>query len=87
MTIPLLIARVVAGWARAELTNPSHHQVAVTSSAISSIGYDEDTKVLEVTFRSGSSYTFSGVPMSVFQDFVGAGSKGAYFNANIKDSY
>jgi hypothetical protein len=87
MTIPLMIARVVAGLARAERIQPSHHQVAVTSSAISSIGYDEDTKVLEVTFRSGSSYTFGGVPKSVFDDFVGAGSKGAYFNANIKDNY
>jgi hypothetical protein len=63
-----------------------HH--SVSSRAIRSIGYDEVSMTMEVVFRSGSTrYRFCGVPKSVFNAFLSAGSKGSYFHRHIKDHY
>jgi hypothetical protein len=62
-------------------------RIPVTSSNIRSIGYERDTATLEVEFNRGSVYQYHGVPQDVFDSFIQAGSKGTYFNANIKNSY
>jgi hypothetical protein len=58
--------------------------VSVSSSAITDIEWDEDTQTLTVTFRDGSSYDYTGVSEEEYNDFLNAGSIGAYFNANIR---
>jgi KTSC domain len=60
---------------------------AVNSSAIALIGYDEDDRTLHVTFTSGRGYEFYGVPIGVYESFMGASSKGRFFNQVIKDKY
>lgn len=59
----------------------------VSSSNISSIGYDPATKILEVEFNSEGLYQYSGVPQSVYQGIMGATSHGKYLASNIKDRY
>ena len=59
----------------------------VTSTDIRAIGYDTDSQTLEVEFNSGSVYAYAGVPQGEHDGFVGADSKGKYFNANIKNRY
>ncbi|MBB4606146.1 hypothetical protein GGR59_002391 [Xanthomonas arboricola] len=59
----------------------------VTSSNISSIGYDADSQILEVEFNNGSVYEYSGVPENEHVGLMSADSKGTYFNANIKKRY
>jgi hypothetical protein len=59
----------------------------VSSSNISSIGYDNDTQTLQVVFNDGSTYQYFDVPETVFQDFLGAGSVGSYLHQNIKGTY
>ncbi len=59
----------------------------VTSSNISSIGYDADSQVLEIEFNSGAVYEYSGVPAGEHAGLMNADSKGTYFNANIKNRY
>ena len=59
----------------------------VSSSNLRSIGYEPETSTLEVEFNTGSVYQYHGVPQEVFDFLMEAGSKGTYFNANIKNSY
>lgn len=61
--------------------------LAVLSGNIGEIGYNEETQQLYVTFTSGASYVYEGVPPSVFADFRGASSKGSFFAQNIKGAY
>jgi hypothetical protein len=56
----------------------------VSSSNISSIGYEESTATLEVGFLSGKVYQYYGVPLEVYQGFISAGSHGTYLNQVIK---
>jgi hypothetical protein len=59
----------------------------VSSSSIAEIGFDDDAEMLEVKFVSGSLYRYLGVSQDVYEDFRRAPSKGAFFNAHIKDAY
>jgi KTSC domain len=59
----------------------------VSSSAIQQVEYDNRTQQMQITFVSGKTYTYFGVPRSVYERFVQAPSKGTYFNEYIKDQY
>ncbi|HEY4225091.1 MAG TPA: KTSC domain-containing protein [Pseudolysinimonas sp.] len=65
----------------------SMRRTPVRSSVIASVGYDADTAVLEVEFRSGDLYRYFAVPPSVHRALLEADSPGAYFNRNISDKY
>ena len=60
---------------------------AVSSSNLSSVGYDPSTKTLEIEFNNGGIYQYDNVPQSVFRDLMNASSHGKYFNAYIKGVY
>lgn len=57
----------------------------VASSAIWSV--ELDGQVLVVTFTTGRRYAYVGVPQDVYDAFLAAESKGAFFNEHIRDSY
>jgi len=57
------------------------------SSAISRIDYSAAERTLHVTFTSGRSYSYVGVPAEVYFQFCRAASKGEFFNAMIRDRY
>jgi hypothetical protein len=57
------------------------------SSAIDTVGYDDETQVLDVTFNSGQTYTFNGVPQEIFDAFIAAPSPGRFYHASIKGHY
>ncbi len=59
----------------------------VDSSNIESVGYDESTQTLEIEFKRGDVYEYSGVPENVFIELKGASSVGGYFNKNIRNDY
>jgi hypothetical protein len=59
----------------------------VASSVIASIGYDAAEKTLEVTFHSGRTYQYLGVPAYTHQSLLAADSIGRYFNKRIRDKY
>lgn len=61
------------------------HMIPVTSSNLSSIGYENDT--LYIRFHDGSLYSYSDVPFSVYQNLLSAPSHGEYFHAHIKKNY
>lgn len=60
---------------------------SVTSSNIRSFGYDSDSGTLEIEFKNGAVYQYSGVPQSEYDDLIAAASHGTYFNAHIKNVY
>lgn len=62
--------------------------IFVDSSNIEAIGYDIATLELHVRFlKSGETYVYYAVEEWRYQEFMQAGSKGIYLNANIKPHY
>lgn len=59
----------------------------VRPSNIRSVGYDPNTRTLEIEFHSGGIYQYSAVPEIVYQGLMRAFSKGSYFHDHIKDRY
>ncbi len=59
----------------------------VVSSNIAEIGYDENSRTLEVLFNNGSVYQYFDVPPQIHAEIMQAGSVGQYLNANIKGNF
>ena len=62
-------------------------RVPVSSSNIASIGFDPGSQTLEVEFLSGTIYQYFGVPDYVYDSFLNSGSKGSFFNHEIRNVY
>ena len=63
------------------------HRQTVSSSAISSVGYDERSAVLEVEFSSGAVYDYLQVPKQVYRALLKAPSKGSFVSRRVRDRY
>jgi hypothetical protein len=59
----------------------------VQSSAIVNLDYRDDSRELLVTFVTGKTYVYYGVPAEVFAEFVRAASKGRFFNQAVRNRY
>jgi hypothetical protein len=57
------------------------------STAIRDLAYDPATRAMTVTFVTGRRYVYADVAPEVFVAFQTAPSKGAFFNAEIRDAY
>lgn len=57
------------------------------SSTVEKIKFDPTTAQLEVTFKSGGSYRFEGVPADVAARLINAESAGTFFAAEVKGKY
>lgn len=57
------------------------------SSAVRRAEYDPRTKVLTLWLAGGGPYHYVEVPIIVYEGLCRAASKGAFFNARIKDVY
>jgi hypothetical protein len=62
-------------------------RVFVDSTTLGSAAHDAQTTVLELQFRNGAVYQYFRVPRRIYCDLLRAGSKGAYFNQNIRGKY
>jgi len=62
-------------------------RIPVSSSNIQAIGYDADSQTLEVEFKKGPAYQYTGVPQSEYDAMMAADSKGTFLNTNIKGRY
>lgn len=62
-------------------------RIAVESSNLASVGYDEATKTLEIQFHSGGIYQYSDVEKEVYDELMKAESKGRYFMSEIRGAY
>jgi hypothetical protein len=57
------------------------------SSAIRELSFDPARSELTVTFATGRVYVYAKVPEFTYHRFVRAGSKGRFFNTEIRDKY
>lgn len=57
------------------------------SSVIRAFAYAEPDQVLTITFTSGRTYAYRGVPAEVAQGLRLAFAKGEYFNRAIRDRF
>jgi hypothetical protein len=57
------------------------------SRALSSAGYDAETRTLELEFRSGRIYRFSGVPPATYEWLLRSPRKGGYIARMINARY
>jgi hypothetical protein len=60
---------------------------SITSTAILRIDYDAFARELAITFVSGKTYVYSGVPAPIHRELTEAPSKGAYFNQHVRDHF
>ena len=63
------------------------HFIPRASTNIAMATYDSDAHVLTVEFVQGQSYSYSGVPQSVFLGLQNASSPGSYFYRQIRERY
>lgn len=61
------------------------NMIAVSSSDIASIGYENGT--MHIRFHSGGLYAYFDVPEFLYMELRSASSKGRYFHAHIKGRY
>jgi len=59
----------------------------VESSNLNSVGYDPDTKTLEIEFHDGGIYQYFDIPANVYSGLISAPSKGKYHHKFIKSAY
>jgi len=59
----------------------------MNSSAIADVAYESASGTLHITFRSGGTYTFHGVPHSVYRGLITASSPGSYYHHYIRGRY
>ena len=56
----------------------------LASSNLAACRYDEASRVLQIRFRSGRTYSYQDVPPETVEGLKDASSPGTYFNSNIK---
>jgi hypothetical protein len=70
------------------LKTPTMKRKPVKSSALKSVGYNEEKKLLEVEIlETGRVYQYKEVPLEEYISFIEAPSLGIYYNKIIKDRY
>lgn len=62
-------------------------RVHLNSSTLAAAAYDPILAQLELDFRDGSRYVYSGVEPAIFRELVCADSKGRYFNRYIRGHF
>ena len=65
----------------------SDEMIAVQSSNIESVGYDENDEEVYVKFLNGSVYVYRGVPLHDFEGLRDTPSVGSYLHKNFKNIY
>ena len=62
-------------------------RVAVDSTTLATVAYDEGRELLQLEFCGRAVYQYFGVPPAVCQALLAAPSKGRYFNSNVRGRY
>jgi KTSC domain len=58
--------------------------ISVSSTSLSSVGYDVRSKILEIKFNNGSTYKYFNVPEMIYEALMKADSHGKYFDSKVK---
>jgi hypothetical protein len=63
------------------------NRIAVESTTLATIGYDDALSILQLEFRSRTIYRYFGVPATIHHGLLNAPSKGSYFNQVIRGRF
>jgi len=72
---------------RGEKGDKDMERQAVDSTAIASMGYEQDSETLEIEFTSGAVYQYYNVPAACYEALVAAPSKGQFHSMYIRNNY
>jgi hypothetical protein len=81
-----LLNEIVAG-TEVLLSEEEVPLLPVDSTMANAIGYDKDKEILQIEFKNGSVYQYSGVDEHTWEDFYYSDSIGSFFNEEIKGQY
>ena len=59
----------------------------IDSTSLESVGYEAESKTLEVEFLHGGVYRYFEVPEAIHAELMKAESKGRFFQANIRNKF
>ena len=59
----------------------------VKSRILRSVGYDDNTKILEIEFQNGLVYQFLNVPLKVYTDLIRSSEIGKYFTEKVRSRF
>ena len=59
----------------------------VSSSSITSVGYDRASRVVEIEFTGGAVFRYAPVPAYIFRELLDAPSKGVYVKTVIQPRF
>ena len=62
-------------------------RVPVSSSNVLEVGYERETKTLEVQFKSNAVYQYAAVPLATYEALLLADSVGGYLAQHIKPHF
>lgn len=66
---------------------PLIRRTPITSSWLTSIGYDAESETLAIEFQNERVYHYPGVPVAVYDLIMGAPSFGKAYNEYVKGRY
>ncbi len=58
----------------------------INSGNVRSVGYDAESRILEVEFMDKTLYRYFGIPATLHAELLSSSAQGLYFEAHIKKS-
>ena len=90
LSVALLVAATTVGCGKKQpaASKPAAtHVEQAQSDDPGSVSYDDGSRRLVITFRSGVVYEYTDVPREVYLGISAAPAKGVYFSTYVKDRY
>lgn len=69
------------------MTTPTPGCVSLDSTTLAEAAYDARSQKLQLNFRDGTRYVYSGIAPSLYSHLLRAASKGLFFNRHIRDHF
>jgi hypothetical protein len=69
------------------MTTATEGRVSLDSTTLAAAAYDGRCERLELDFRDGTRYAYTGVPPNLYLDLLRADSKGSFFNRHIRGRF
>ena len=76
-----------ANYVRKLIGQSVNQRIPVASSNIASVGYDKETRILEIEFHHGAIYQYFDVPEEVYIGLINSSAKASYFMNEIKSIF
>jgi hypothetical protein len=61
--------------------------VRLDSTTLAAATYDERRGTLQLDFRDGTRYLYSGIALTLYRELLHATSKGSFFNRRIRSHF